>query len=255
MAIEISEAGPCTVITLNRPDALNALNSAMLDELDAALDRLRSSASRALIVTGAGDRAFCAGADVRELVGRTLESSWAGTERGQAVFQKLDDLPMPSIALVNGYALGGGLELALACTFRLAVPSAKVGLPEIKLGIIPGYGGTQRLSRLVGQGWALDLILTGRTVGAEEALRLGLVHRIVDGEPLAAAQRFAEEFTGYSRLAVRLARLAIRRAGETSLQEGLRSEAELTTLAFMTEDAAEGFRAFLEKRPPRFVGR
>ncbi len=168
------------------------------------------------------------------------------------MFAKLDTLPMPSVAVINGYAFGGGLELALACTFRLATPNAKLGLPEIKLGLIPGYGGTQRLPRVVGQARALELIMTGRTVEAAEAERIGLVSAIVEGDPVDAGIQFAETFTRYSLPALALARAAVQRALTVPLHEGLRMEADLSTLAFQTRDAEEGMAAFSEKRRPVF---
>jgi enoyl-CoA hydratase len=162
---------------------------------------------------------------------------------------------MPSIALLNGYAFGGGLELALACTFRLAVRSAKLGLPEIKLGLIPGYGGTQRLPRLIGEARALEIIMTGRTVGAEEAERIGLVNRIVEGDLIEAGESYAREMTGYSLRALGFARDAVHRGLASTLREGLEIEADLNTLAFQTVDAVEGMTAFLEKRKPVFRDR
>src|SRR5437667_6096609 len=180
MAIHLTRISELAVVTLDRPEVLNALNFEMLRDLGAAFDQVADGDARALLVTGAGGRAFCAGADIKELMGRSLLEARQGAAFGQAVFVKLDILTIPSIALVNGYAFGGGLELALACTFRLATPGAKLGLPEIKLGLIPGYGGTQRLPRLIGEARALEKILTGRTLEAEEAARIGLVNRIAD---------------------------------------------------------------------------
>src|SRR5258708_82722 len=180
MAIHLSHIDEVALITLDRPEALNALSFAQLHDLNRILDSIGTSKARALLVTGAGDRAFSAGADVKELMGRSLVEQRAGAALGQAGRANLDQLPMPSVALINGYAFGGGLELALACTFRIAVRTAKLGFPEIKLGLIPGYGGTQRLPRLVGEARALELILTGRTIDAEEAERFGLVNRLFD---------------------------------------------------------------------------
>ena len=185
------------------------------------LNSIADSDARALLVTGAGDRAFSAGADIKELMGRSLVEQRAGAMLGQSVLAKLDQLSMPSIALINGYAFGGGLELALACTFRLALPTAKLGFPEIKLGLIPGYGGTQRLPRLVGEARAIEMILTGRTVEADEAERIGLVNRLVDGDLIEAGIAFAREMTGYSLPVLGLARDAIRRAHDLPLHEGL----------------------------------
>jgi enoyl-CoA hydratase len=181
MAIHLTRIEELALVTLDRPEVLNALNFELLRDLAAALDQVAEGDGRALLVTGAGDRAFCAGADIKELMGRSLGAQRQGAAFGQAVFAKLDTLPIPSIALINGYAFGGGLELALACTFRLAARTARLGLPEIKLGLIPGYGGTQRLPRLIGEARALEIILTGRTVEAEEAERIGLVNRITEG--------------------------------------------------------------------------
>jgi len=239
-------------LTLDRPEALNALSFAIIEQIGACIDEAGRSDARALIVTGAGEKAFCAGADIKELAGRDLNAEREGALLGQKVFAKLDSLPIASIALVNGYAFGGGTELALACTFRLATPNAKFGLPEIKLGLIPGYGGTQRLPRLIGEARALELILTGRTVGAEEAERIGLVSRVLRENPREEAAAFATSFTGYGKLAAKFAREAVRRGLATTLEQGLAIEADLSTLAYRTHDAAEGMAAFVEKRPARF---
>jgi len=252
MAIHLSRIDELALVTLDRPNVLNALSVALLRDLGAALDQVASSDARALLITGAGDRAFCAGADIKELMGRSHRATREGTTFGHAILGKVDALPIPSIALINGYAFGGGLELALACTFRLATLAAKLGLPEIKLGLIPGYGGTQRLPRLIGEARALELILTGRTVEAEEAERIGLVNRIVDGDLIEAGKSFAREMTGYSLPALGFARDAVHRGLATSLREGLEIEADLNTLAFQTADASEGMTAFLEKRKPVF---
>ncbi|MHB1112112.1 MAG: enoyl-CoA hydratase/isomerase family protein, partial [Acidovorax defluvii] len=191
-------------------------------------------------------------ADIKELQNRSLAAQREGAELGQAVFALLDRLPIPSIALVNGFAFGGGCELALACTLRLALPNAKFGLPEVKLGLIPGYGGTQRLPRLVGAGRALEMVMTGRTVGAEEALSMGLVNRIVQPPGLAAAKAYAREFTSNGLRALQFARDAVQRALDVPLHEGLRMEADLSTLAYRTRDAEEGMQAFVEKRKANF---
>ena len=252
MAIHLTRIDELAVVTLDRPEVLNALNFELLRDLGAALDQVAGGDTRALLVTGAADRAFCAGADIKELMGRSLRAQREGAALGQAIFAKLDALPIPSIALINGYAFGGGLELALACTFRLAARNARLGLPEIRLSLIPGYGGTQRLPRLVGEARALEIILTGRTVEAEEVERIGLVNRIVEGDLLEAGRSFARELTGYSLAAIALARDAVHRGLAFPLKEGLEIEADLSTLAFQTGDAVEGMMAFLEKRKPTF---
>ena len=252
MSVKLARRDEFAVITLDRPEALNALSFAIVDEIGAAIDEAAAWPVRALIVTGAGEKAFCAGADIKELRGRDLLAQKRGAERGQAVFAKLDAHPVPSVAAINGYAFGGGLELAMACTFRVAAPGAKMGLPEIKLGLIPGYGGTQRLPRLVGEARALDMIMTGRTLAAEEAERIGLVNKIVEGDVLEAAIAFARGFTGYSLPALRFARDAVRRALDLPLHEGLKVEADLSTIAFRMGDAEEGMAAFAEKRKPEF---
>lgn len=255
MAVTLSRRDEFALLTLDRPEALNALSSAVLDELAAAFDVAAEGGARALLITGAGGKAFCAGADINELVGRTLAADKRAAERGQAVFAALDRLPILSVAVINGIAMGGGLELALACNFRVAAKTARMALPEIKLGLIPGYGGTQRLPRLIGEARALELILSGRMVAADEALRIGLVNRIAEADPLAAGIAFAREMTRHGLPALAFAREAVRAASEVPLTEGLKLEAQLSTLAYRTADAAEGLRAFLEKRPPRFEDR
>ena len=250
--IELSHDEEFAVLTIRRPTSLNALNFELLEEMGEYLDQLKASRARALIITGEGEKAFCAGADIKELQQRGLAAQREGAELGQGVFALLDRLPIPSIALVNGFAFGGGCELALACTLRIALPNAKFGLPEVKLGLIPGYGGTQRLPRLVGQGRALEMVMTGRSVDAEEALAIGLVNRIVQAPGLAAAKAYAREFTGHGLRALQFAREAVQRAMDLSLHEGLRVEADLSTLAYRTRDADEGMQAFVEKRKPEF---
>lgn len=252
MTAELSFRDAAAILTLNRPTALNALSFAIIEEIDQALDAVANSAARVLVVTGAGDKAFCAGAYIKELRNRDQAAQRRGAERGQAVFKRLETLPQPSLALINGFAFGGGLEIALACTFRLATANAKMGLPEIKLGLIPGYGGTQRLPRVIGEARALEMIMTGRTIDAEEALSIGLVSRIVEGDPVAAALDFAAGFAGYSLPTLGLAREAVMRAGDTPVNEGLKIEADLSTLAFQTADAEEGMAAFEEKRKAVF---
>jgi enoyl-CoA hydratase len=251
MVVELSRREDAALITLNRPQALNALSFAILDELGAAFDEVADSDARVLLITGAGEKAFCAGADIKELRNRDALSQKRGAEKGQAVFSRLSALPMPSVAVINGYAFGGGLELAMACTFRLATQNARMGLPEIKLGLIPGYGGTQRLPKLIGEARALEMIMTGRAVKPDEAERIGLINRIVDGDPIEQALAFAREFTGYSLPALGFARSAVMRALDLPVAEGLKIEADLSTLAFGMKDAEEGMAAFEEKRKPR----
>lgn len=252
MPVDITKNGDCAILSLNRPQKLNALSFAILREIDTALDKVTALPVRALIVIGAGNKVFCAGADIEELRNRTLAEQKRGAELGQAVFEKLSQLPVISIAAIDGYAFGGGLELALACTFRIATARAKVGLPEIKLGLIPGYGGTQRLPRVIGEARALEMILSGRTVDAEEGERMGLFSRVTKGDALEAALAFAKEFTVHSLLALQFARAAVSRALDQPLHEGLRTEADLSTLAYRTQDAEVGMAAFLEKRKPDF---
>lgn len=253
MAVTLKRDGDFAILALNRQEALNALSFAIIREIGEALDAVAQDATaRALLITGAGDKAFCAGADIKELRNRSLIEQKRGAELGQSVFAKLDDLPVASIALVNGYAFGGGLELALACTFRLASPNAKFGLPEVKLGLIPGYGGTQRLPRVVGQPRALEMIMTGRSVDAAEAERIGLVNSVVETDLMDAGKTFASAFTRFSLPVLGFARSAVQRAYDLPLHEGLRVEAELSTLAYNTADAEEGMAAFEEKRKPEF---
>lgn len=252
MTVEFDRCGQVAIITLARPEALNALNFEMIEQIGEALDTVARSDARALVIIGSGDRAFCSGADIAELQGRDLAAQKTGAELGQQVFAKLDRLPVASIAAVNGFALGGGCELALACTFRIASAKARFGLPEIKLGLIPGYGGTQRLPRLIGECRALEIILTGRMVGVDEALTIGLVNRIAEGDLHEAALSFAGEFSAFGLQASRFARDAVQRGFTGSLAQGLQIEADLSTLAYQTCDAVEGMTAFLEKRTPAF---
>ena len=252
MPVTLTSRDGVALITLDRPEAMNALSFAIIREIGDAIDAACASEARALLFIGAGEKAFCAGADIKELRERPLMDQLQGAELGQAIFAKLDAAPIASIALINGFAFGGGLELALACTFRIAAPSAKVGLPEVKLGLIPGYGGTQRLPRLIGEGRALEMIMTARTVEAEEALRIGLVNQIAEGDLTAAGIAFAQRFTRFSLPSLRFARDAVRRAGDCALHEGLKVEADLSTLAYRTNDAEEGMAAFEEKRKPEF---
>jgi enoyl-CoA hydratase len=253
MSVDLTSRGHCAILTLNRPEALNALSFEILRDIGSAFDEVAAMKDvRALLIMGAGDKSFCAGADIKELRNRRLIDQKRGAELGQAVFSKLDALPVASLALVRGYAFGGGAELALACTFRLASPNAVFGLPEIKLGLIPGYGGTQRLPRLIGAGRALEVIMTGRNVKADEAERIGLVNAVVEGDLLQAGLEYADRFTRYSLPVLEFARRAVQRACDVPLAEGFRIEADLSTLAYRTQDAEEGMAAFEEKRKPEF---
>ena len=256
MTVNLKYHNEFAVLTLNRPQALNALSFEIVAELGRTIDRVaEEETARALIITGVGDKAFCAGADITELRLRNLPEQQAGTERGQATMAKLDDLPVPTVAAINGYAFGGGLELALACDLRIAGPRALMGLPEIKLGLIPSYGGTQRLPRLIGEGRALEMIMTGRAVGAEEAFNIGLVNRLAEGNLVNEATAFAREVTCYSLPVLRFARRAVKRALDTPLHEGFKIESDLATLAYQLADAEEGMGAFVEKRKPQFQDR
>jgi enoyl-CoA hydratase len=244
-------------ITFNRPDRLNALNFRTMDDLDAVLtEAANDSAVRVLIVTGAGEKAFVAGADINELAALTALDGRATALRGQSVFHRLETLGKPSIAAINGFALGGGCELALACTIRIASKTARLGQPEVKLGIIPGYGGSQRLARLCGKGVAQELCLTGEMINAEEALRVGLVNHVYEpAELLPIAEAMAKKIIANAPLAVKFTMEAIERGMEMGQEEGLFLEATLFGLACTTEDMREGTKAFLEKRPGQFKGK
>jgi len=248
---------PVAVVTLNRPKVLNALNRKTLEELSGALEEIRDDDSvRAVILTGAGEKAFVAGADISELEQLESLSAQATARFGQRVTRLIESLGKPVIAAVNGFALGGGCELALACTLRIASDKARFGQPEVKLGLIPGYGGTQRLARLVGCGRALELILTGDPISAEEALRIGLVNRVVPADALMEeAHKIATSIAAAGPVAVQLAMEAVYDGYGLTLDDGLVREANLFGLVFGTEDAKEGLRAFLEKRKAEFKGK
>jgi len=244
-------------ITFNRPNVLNALNRKTMDELGDCLKKVRADdAIRVLILTGAGEKAFIAGADINELSQQTPVNGREFTLYGQEIIHRLETLGKPAIAAINGFALGGGCELALACTLRIASRNAKLGQPEVKLGLVPGYGGTQRLPRLCGKGVAHELILTGEMITADEALRVGLVNRVVESaELLATAEAIAKKIIANAPLAVKYALEAVERGLEMPQEEGLYLEATLFGLCCATQDMREGTRAFLEKRPPKFEGR
>lgn len=244
-------------ITFNRPSVLNALNFKTLDELRDCLEEVRRDEGvRVVILTGAGEKAFVAGADINELARQTALEGKDTALRGQAIFHLLETLGKPSIAAINGFALGGGCELALSCTMRIASRTARLGQPEVKLGILPGYGGTQRLTRLCGKGMAHELILTGDMITAEEALRIGLVNHVTEpAELLAAAESIAGKIAANAPLAVKFAMESVERGAEMPQEEGLFLEATFFSLCCATEDMREGTRAFLEKRPAKFHGR
>ncbi len=243
-------------VTINRPDKLNALNGALIGELEACLAELGDAGDvRAVILTGAGEKAFVAGADIGELAGMTAPQAERTAARGQALMDRIENLGKPVIAAVNGFALGGGLELAMACTFRYAADTARLGLPETGLGLIPGYGGTQRLPRLVGRGRALEMILTGDMVDAPMALSLGLVNRVVpQAELLPASRKAAAKIAQRSPLALRAALQAVHQGLAMDQDGGCRLEAALFGVCGSSADAREGCAAFLAKRPAVFRG-
>lgn len=242
-------------VTVNRPDKLNALNDATIRELGIAIDTVRERSDVAgIIVTGAG-RAFVAGADIAELASQSAVDAQARARRGQEVFSRFESSPKPVVAAVNGFALGGGCELAMACHLRIASEAAKFGQPEVKLGIVPGYGGTQRLPRLVGMGRALQILLTGEMIDAAEAYRIGLVNAVVPAsELLPTAVRLLRSIIAHGPLAIALTLDAVRRGMDTSLDDGLALEASAFGVLSATGDMREGMRAFLDKRPPSFRG-
>lgn len=244
-------------ITFNRPKLLNALNRRTVEEFRDVLAAARDDAEvRVLILTGAGEKAFVAGADINELAQRTPVDGKEFSLFGQGVFRMLETLGKPSVAAINGFALGGGCELALACTIRLASRTAKLGQPEVKLGILPGYGGSQRLARLCGKGVAHELCLAGEMISADEALRIGLVNHVYEpAELMPAAQALAKKIIANAPLAVQFAMEAIERGAEMPQEDGLFLEATLFGLCCATGDMREGTRAFLEKRPAQFKGR
>jgi enoyl-CoA hydratase len=244
-------------ITFNRPKVLNALNRKTVEELrEALLDARDDNSVRALILTGAGEKSFVAGADIGELSQRTPVDGKDFSLFGQSVFHLLETIGKPSICAINGFALGGGCELALCCSIRIASKTAKLGQPEVKLGILPGYGGSQRLTRLCGKGVAHELCLTGEMITAEEAQRTGLVNRIYEpAELLPAAEAMAKKIIANGPIAVKYTMEAIERGVEMPLEEGLFLEATLFGLLCASDDMREGTKAFLEKRPAQFKGK
>ena len=254
--IILEEKGHICLITLNRPDKLNALNATLLTELQKALQFCANSElCRAIIITGAGPKAFAAGADIEQLHEQNAETGPDFARFGQSIFTELEYLNKPVIAAVNGFALGGGCELALACHMRFAAPQAKFGQPEVNLGIIPGYGGTQRLTTLVGRAQSMELILSGAIIDSEEALRIGLVNKVFSSETLIdECMKIAELIASKAPLAISGSLKAIRAAEDLGTQEGMESEAIIFGEICGTNDFKEGTSAFLEKRPAQFSG-
>ncbi|MBP1620398.1 MAG: enoyl-CoA hydratase [Acidobacteria bacterium] len=255
--LQVEDVGTVRWIRVNRPDKLNALNGEVLAELEAALAAARSEAAvRALVLSGVGEKAFVAGADIAEFEGLSAEQAQAAARRGQRLFDAVEGSRIPVIAAVNGFALGGGCELAMSCHLRVASTNARFGQPEVKLGLIPGYGGTQRLPRLVGRGRALELLLSGAMIDAPTALAWGLVNRVVDPAELAAtAQQLAEGIVAVSPAAVAGCLEAVAGGADRPLAGALELEAALFGRAVSSEDGREGVAAFLAKRPAKFPGR
>jgi enoyl-CoA hydratase len=253
---EVDDAG-IALITVNRPDKLNALSRRVMQDLDDVFDHVNSCENiRAAVLTGAGEKAFVAGADIAEIAALSAFEARQFALNGQQTFRKLETSAKPSVAAVNGFALGGGLELAMACTVRFASENAKLGQPEVKLGIIPGYGGTQRLPRLVGRGRALELLLSGDPIGAAEAHRIGLVNAVVpQPELLSYSRAWLARILANGPLAVQLTMEAVDVGLDSGLEAGLRFEASAFGVSASTEDRREGTRAFLEKRKPAFAGK
>ncbi len=255
--IRVEKKNQIAYVTIARPKVLNALSIATLEELRQAFHDLKNDSEvRVAIVTGEGDKAFVAGADIQEISVETPVTGKEYCRRGHAVFDLIENLGKPVIAAVNGFALGGGCELAMACAIRLATPNAKFGQPEVKLGIIPGFNGTQRLPRIVGKGLAMQLLLTGDMISAEEAHRIGLINEIVaPAELMARAEAIAKKIIANAPLSVRYVMEAVNKGLEVSTQEGSFIEAALFGILCATEDKVEGTRAFLEKRPAQFKGK
>ena len=257
LILEHAEAGTVSVLTVNRPQALNALNAATLDELAHALARVaHDPVARVLLITGAGEKAFVAGADIAAMQDMSALEAQAFSEKGQRVMQAIEALSIPVIALVNGYALGGGCELAMSCDWIIASDRAVFGQPEVNLGIPPGFGGTQRLARLIGRARALELVTTGRPVKPDEALRIGLVNAVVPGAQLTeTGLEMARLIAAKAPVAVRVSKQAVQRGLDLDLANGCVLETSLFALAFGTADRKEGMTTFLEKRAAKFAGR
>jgi enoyl-CoA hydratase len=252
----IEKRGRIAIVTVNRPDKLNALNIATRKEILVAFEQLKGDDDvRVVIITGAGEKSFIAGADINEFAGMTAIKQRDVMKSGRA-FDSVEDFPKPVIAMINGFALGGGCELAMSCDIRIASSKAKLGQPEIKLGIIPGGGGTQRMTRLIGEAKAMELILTGDMISAEEARQLGLVNHVFAPEELEAkTMELANRIADLSPVALAMAKASVKNASRMNLREGLDSEIDLFALCFSSEDKEEGVRAFIEKRKPDFKGK
>jgi enoyl-CoA hydratase len=255
--LKLEKEPPLAYITINRPEVMNALSNALTEELGQAFDEVEKDEEiRVLIITGAGEKAFMAGADIKEVQERDFVLGRKQTRRRQEVLNKLAEMPIPVIAAINGFALGAGLEMAIACTLRIASTNAKMGSPEVNLGIIPGDGATQRLPRLVGFGRAMELVLTGGMIDAEEAYRIGLVNKVVPLENLMdEVKKLANLLASKPPLALQYAKEAVNRSMEVGLYEGMAHESYLHALACASEDKKEGVAAFLEKRKAQFKGK
>lgn len=241
-----------TVVTINRPQALNALNTAVLNDLEKFFKSSLEDKSRVIVLTGSGDKAFVAGADIKEISTLNQKSAQEFALKGQRIFSMIESLPQVVIGAINGFTLGGGLELALSCDFLVATPTSKFGLPEVSLGLIPGFGGTQRLSRLVGLSKAREMIYTAKHIGAEEALKVGLINQVVEGSPVDAALKIAEKIMTNGPSAIAHAKGAINKGFDLELSKGLQIEAQEFSQLFDKPEQKEGVTAFIEKRKPNF---
>ena len=254
--ITVEKRGGVAILTINRPDKLNALNSAVHTEGVAALDELRSDDEvRVLVITGAGEKSFIAGADISEFAGKSPVNQ-RNSFHERSLFNSIDTFPKPVIAMVNGFCLGGGNEMALACDIRVCTPNARFSQPEINLGIMPGGGGTQRLTRLIGEGRSMEMMLTGDMIDAETAHKFGLVNHVYNADELEAkTMELANKIAEKAPIALQLCKEAVKFASRSNLDEGLRREVDLFAICFSTEDKTEGVSAFLEKRKPVFKGK
>jgi enoyl-CoA hydratase len=249
--VKVEAKGFIKIITIDRPDALNALNTDVLTELEKALDDINADETRCVVITGSGEKAFVAGADLGTLIKKKREEAKAWSAYGQSVFRKVETLPVPVIAAVNGFALGGGAELALACDIRLAANNAVFALPESGLAIVPGFGGTQRLPRIIGVAKAKELLFTGNNVKADEALQIGLVSAVYAKEALMdEAMKIAEKIASKGPIAIRLIKKAVNEGIQTDIDTGTALEAEYSSLCFETQDQKNAMTAFFEKRKP-----